>query len=357
MDEVAELLKTWELPDLIPKFAEQAINIQALSALTPNDVKDIIPQTGPRVLFMRCWKAWKAEFLCINSSLPNLDLSDLEFGRDPVINISLAEEKENVPTSNVENFIIVNENVPPNSGEIEQGTQSGLLERILLKSLEPWSLVEIKWKNTFKYRITLLHTNHNDQTLDSYMNEYPALRKPLGYTLEEDKNLAAFLAIPHLLNTTPINRKRKQKKPSCSWKPSKVETRDAFIKHLRSDAEINLRLGNPSETGIKEKCVWFGIKDFDLFNQIGVDCMHDILEGVAKTGPVSRVTLGKSSNEQFIRSSLVICQRKSLVQVTWATVSTTRYAKGTILVYDTSPDDLLPVFFKVQNVFCMILIV
>ncbi|CAH0701482.1 unnamed protein product [Spodoptera exigua] len=291
MDEVAELLKTWELPDLIPKFSEQAINIQALSALTPDDVKDIIPQTGPRVLFMRCWKAWKAEFLCINSSLPNLDLSDLEFGRDPVINISLAEEKENVPTSNVENFIIVNENVPPNSGEIEQGTQSGLLERILLKSLEPWSLVEIKWKNTFKYRITLLHKNHNDQTLESYMNEYPALRKPLGYTLlnidfeaayrdqtnnlfvyfpvakikildllrkrktkdnitqelisvadspkEEDKNLAAFLAIPHLLNTTPINRKRKQKKPSCSWKPSKVQTRDAFIKHLRSDAEIS----------------------------------------------------------------------------------------------------------------------
>ncbi|KAF9408398.1 hypothetical protein HW555_011901 [Spodoptera exigua] len=428
----------------VMSIIEQAINIQALSALTPDDVKDIIPQTGPRVLFMRCWKAWKAEFLCINSSLPNLDLSDLEFGRDPVINISLAEEKENVPTSNVENFIIVNENVPPNSGEIEQGTQSGLLERILLKSLdtsslliykggtldgdstrnllasaiareilsenknstivgpiyfkwanlikevfpgertttyyipacttasgavlqargklvhqvlnkrrrlqqlgalptkvkrsreespapsssprplpvllceshrldenveddlqwlrnssEPWSLVEIKWKNTFKYRVTLLHKNHNDQTLESYINEYPALRKPLGYTLlnidfeaayrdqtnnlfvyfpvakikildllrkrktkdnitqelisiadcesyvfcrapkEEDKNLAAFLAIPHLLNTTPINRKRKQKKPSCSWKPSKVETRDAFIKHLRSDAEIS----------------------------------------------------------------------------------------------------------------------
>ncbi|CAH1639987.1 unnamed protein product [Spodoptera littoralis] len=135
MDEVAELLKTWELADLIPKFAEQAINIQALSALTTDDVKDIILQTGLRVLFMRCWRSWKAEFLCINSSLPNLDLSELEFGRDPAINVSLAEKKENVPTNNIENHIIVNENVPPNSGEIEQETQSGLLESILLKSL------------------------------------------------------------------------------------------------------------------------------------------------------------------------------------------------------------------------------
>ncbi|KAH9642468.1 hypothetical protein HF086_007600 [Spodoptera exigua] len=54
-----------------------------------------------------------------------------------------------------------------------------------------------------------------------------------------------------------------------------------FLRTL-SNYESDLRLGNPSETGIKEKCVWFGIKDFDLFNQIGVDCMHDILEGVAK---------------------------------------------------------------------------
>lgn len=56
---------------------------------------------------------------------------------------------------------------------------------------------------------------------------------------EENKNLAAFLAIPHLLNTTTVKQKKKQKKElSCSWKPSKAETRDAFIKHLRSDAEI-----------------------------------------------------------------------------------------------------------------------
>ncbi|CAH1635704.1 unnamed protein product [Spodoptera littoralis] len=207
----------------------------------------------------------------------NLDLSELEFGRDPAINVSLAEEKENVPTNNIENHITVNENVPPNSGEIEQEMQSGLLESILLKSLMMISL--------------------SYQTLESYyINEYLALRKPLAYTLlnidfevaygdqtknlfeyfpvakikilellrkrkskdnitqelisvadspkEEDKNLAAFLAIPHLLNTTPINRKRKQKQSSCSWKPSKVETRDAFIKRLRSDAGQSVSLLN-----------------------------------------------------------------------------------------------------------------
>lgn len=70
-----------------------------------------------------------------------------------------------------------------------------------------------------------------------------------------------------------------------------------------------------------------------------------------RTGPVSRVTLSESSDKQFIRSNLLLCESNSLVQVTWATVSTTRYVKGTVLVYTTSPDDLLPIFFEVQNVF------
>lgn len=57
---------------------------------------------------------------------------------------------------------------------------------------------------------------------------------------EEKKNLGALLAIPHLLNTTTIKQKKKKGKQAagCSWKPSKAETRDAFIKHVRSDAEI-----------------------------------------------------------------------------------------------------------------------
>lgn len=46
--------------------------------------------------------------------------------------------------------------------------------------------------------------------------------------------------------------------------------------------ESDLLLNNASETGIKEKCVWLDLRNFSLFDQIGVDWMHDILEGVAK---------------------------------------------------------------------------
>lgn len=46
--------------------------------------------------------------------------------------------------------------------------------------------------------------------------------------------------------------------------------------------ESDLLQNQPSETGIKEKCVWLSVKNFNLFDQVGVDSMHDILEGVAK---------------------------------------------------------------------------
>lgn len=46
--------------------------------------------------------------------------------------------------------------------------------------------------------------------------------------------------------------------------------------------ENQLAQNNSSNTGIKEKCVWLNVKGFSLFDQVGVDVMHDILEGVAK---------------------------------------------------------------------------
>ncbi|XP_055910338.1 uncharacterized protein LOC129944725 isoform X1 [Eupeodes corollae] len=46
--------------------------------------------------------------------------------------------------------------------------------------------------------------------------------------------------------------------------------------------EGDLALNNLSLTGIKERCVFLGIKGFDLFQQVGADVMHDVLEGVAK---------------------------------------------------------------------------
>lgn len=53
---------------------------------------------------------------------------------------------------------------------------------------------------------------------------------------------------------------------------------------LRNSAQYDRQLAecNSSNTGIKEKCVWLDVKGFNLFEQVGVDVMHDILEGVAK---------------------------------------------------------------------------
>jgi hypothetical protein len=53
----------------------------------------------------------------------------------------------------------------------------------LRNSSEPWSLVEMKWTRTFQHRRRVLLGNDKDQTLESYTTEYPALKKPHGYTL------------------------------------------------------------------------------------------------------------------------------------------------------------------------------
>ncbi|KAI8434487.1 hypothetical protein MSG28_012502 [Choristoneura fumiferana] len=71
---------------------------------------------------------------------------------------------------------------------------------------------------------------------------------------EEDKNLSALLSIPYLLNTTSIKQKKKKPNTGCTWKPSKAETRDAFITHVKSDAEIGnaieLRLKTLNDKGV-----------------------------------------------------------------------------------------------------------
>lgn len=54
--------------------------------------------------------------------------------------------------------------------------------------------------------------------------------------LESDETsfLAAFLILPFLF--FPVTTKRKKGK--CAWRPSKIETRDGFITHLRSHSEL-----------------------------------------------------------------------------------------------------------------------
>lgn len=45
---------------------------------------------------------------------------------------------------------------------------------------------------------------------------------------------------------------------------------------------IDVSKGDVSNSGIKEKCVWHDVIGFNVLDQVGVDIMHDILEGVGK---------------------------------------------------------------------------
>jgi len=53
---------------------------------------------------------------------------------------------------------------------------------------------------------------------------------------------------------------------------------------LRSNEQYfnDLKKNDLSATGLKEECIWFNVTDFSLFDQVGVDVMHDLLEGCGK---------------------------------------------------------------------------
>lgn len=57
---------------------------------------------------------------------------------------------------------------------------------------------------------------------------------------------------------------------------------DQTLLRCNDDYEADLLEGVPSNSGVKEKCVWLKVNGFELFKQVGVDVMHDILEGVGK---------------------------------------------------------------------------
>lgn len=40
--------------------------------------------------------------------------------------------------------------------------------------------------------------------------------------------------------------------------------------------------GDVSNSGVKEACVWHDVLGFNVLDQVGVDIMHDLLEGVCK---------------------------------------------------------------------------
>jgi len=50
----------------------------------------------------------------------------------------------------------------------------------------------------------------------------------------------------------------------------------------RTNYEIDLRLGDVSQTGINEECIFNCLKNFNLFDNLAFDIMHDIFEGVCQ---------------------------------------------------------------------------
>lgn len=45
--------------------------------------------------------------------------------------------------------------------------------------------------------------------------------------------------------------------------------------------------GDVTRTGIKESCIWHDVKNFRVLDQVGVDVMHDLLEGDIYIYPIS----------------------------------------------------------------------
>lgn len=57
---------------------------------------------------------------------------------------------------------------------------------------------------------------------------------------------------------------------------------DNALLRFTEQYNVNLLQNDVSITGIKDKCVWFDVNNFSLFDQVGVDAMHDMLEGCSK---------------------------------------------------------------------------
>ncbi|KAI8435304.1 hypothetical protein MSG28_003635 [Choristoneura fumiferana] len=123
----------------------------------------------------------------------------------------------------------------------------------------------------------------------------------------ETSNLALLLLLPHMVGPVHLKRKRisaaevrqsfishieeptkileeRQKRQAriCRVKKDvmKVQTyADEALLRCDTDYEADVLEGIPANSGVKEKCVWIMVNGFRLFEQVGVDIMHDILEG------------------------------------------------------------------------------
>lgn len=92
----------------------------------------------------------------------------------------------------------------------------------------------------------------------------------------------------------------------CRSHKSEIKTmcnEDLSTLRTESNYMSDLNLQNFTETGIKEESLWRKVIGFDMFKQVSVDIMHDILEGVARYAMVE-VLKGLLSKKYFTLEDL-----------------------------------------------------
>ncbi|KAJ2943580.1 hypothetical protein O0L34_g16689 [Tuta absoluta] len=101
MDQVSDLLIAWALPDLRANIIKNEIDLQALSALTHEDIKEVMPPLGPRTPFVRNWKAWNLNFSSTTNTTIQGDFSgaDIISLSDISVQDSITEESPEIAMS------------------------------------------------------------------------------------------------------------------------------------------------------------------------------------------------------------------------------------------------------------------
>nr|XP_029725585.1 uncharacterized protein LOC115265275 isoform X2 [Aedes albopictus]XP_029725586.1 uncharacterized protein LOC115265275 isoform X2 [Aedes albopictus] len=60
MDEyVKDILRKWELPELIPTFEEEEVNEKAFKCLTDDIIRELVPKLGKRAIFNKAYRAYR----------------------------------------------------------------------------------------------------------------------------------------------------------------------------------------------------------------------------------------------------------------------------------------------------------
>lgn len=71
----------------------------------------------------------------------------------------------------------------------------------------------------------------------------------------------------------------------CKMEKKRIERKlfeDVSALRTKEGYLWDLEQKNVSLTGVKERCVWLGIDNFCMFQQMGYDVMHDLHEGCSK---------------------------------------------------------------------------